>query len=168
MKQKIVLRTIFLILLISLMVGIFTFSHQPAAVSSQVSGGLIERMLAAFMSNFDSLSEQARAEMIEGLQHIVRKSAHAFVYTVMGVLSMSFMLTFDFRKIKSAAVLAFLISFMYAVSDEIHQLFIDGRSGQISDVVLDSFGAVFGIAVVGFFVWIARKRRQRRKIKEKV
>lgn len=168
MKRKFISRTIISIFLLGLMAAIFYLSHQPAEVSSEVSGGLIYRVLNFIMSGFDSLSEQERAQTIESLQYVFRKGAHATAYATMGGLSMGLMLTFDFKKKWSPVAFAFLLSFLYAVSDEVHQLFIEGRSGQVSDVVLDSCGAIFGIAVVWFFVWLARKRRQRRKITQKV
>ena len=46
------------------------------------------------------------------------------------------------------ALLALFISFLYACSDEFHQLFINGRSGQVSDVLLDTIGAGLGILMV--------------------
>ena len=40
-----------------------------------------------------------------------------------------------------------LIGVIYAVSDELHQLFVNGRSGKIIDVVIDSIGIFTGIAM---------------------
>ena len=40
------------------------------------------------------------------------------------------------------------LAFLYACSDEIHQLFVNGRSGEFTDVLLDTCGAGFGILVV--------------------
>jgi len=168
MKRKIILRIILLVLLSSLMTAIFIFSHQPADVSSQVSGGFIYRVLNSIVSEFDSLSDAEKAQMVESLQYVVRKGAHAFCYAVMGALSMGFMSTFKFGKRGLAAIYAFLIGFLYSVSDEVHQLFIAGRSGQVSDVILDSCGIIFGIAVTGLFIWISVKHRQRCNTKEKV
>lgn len=168
MSRKIVLRIILLILLLSLMATIFVFSHQPADVSSQVSGGLIYRFLNFLVSGFDSLTESEKTQMVGDLQYIVRKGAHACSYATMGVISMGLMATFNFKKRGLTAAFALLITLLYSISDEVHQLFVEGRSGQVSDVILDSCGAILGIAVVSFFIWIARKRRQRRNVKEKV
>lgn len=168
MKRKLVLRIILSVLLLSLMATIFLFSHQPADLSSQVSGGLIYRFLNFIASGFDSLTELEREQMVQSLQCVVRKGAHAFSYALMGALSMGLVSTFELKKKRLSAVLAFGLCLLYSVSDEVHQLFVQGRSGQVSDVVLDSCGAIFGIAVVGFFIWLARKRRQRRKKQEKV
>lgn len=49
---------------------------------------------------------------------------------------------------------------MIASMDEMIQLFVDGRSGQISDVALDSIGALTGILLIlGLrFLWCRRKK----------
>lgn len=44
-------------------------------------------------------------------------------------------------------LLALLICILYAISDEIHQIFVPGRSGEIRDVVIDSSGSSTGILV---------------------
>ena len=56
---------------------------------------------------------------------------------------------------KKAYAIAFVLSVIYAVTDEIHQIFVPGREGKISDVVIDSSGSFFGIGLFvllrGFF-----------------
>jgi VanZ family protein len=44
-------------------------------------------------------------------------------------------------------VIAFLICVLYAVSDEVHQLYVPGRGCQITDVLIDSGGALAGISL---------------------
>lgn len=44
---------------------------------------------------------------------------------------------------------------VYAATDEIHQLFVAGRSGRFSDVCIDSAGALLGVAVFALFVKLA-------------
>ena len=41
-----------------------------------------------------------------------------------------------------------LVAVAYAVTDEVHQLFVPGRSGRITDVLIDGAGAVVGGIVV--------------------
>lgn len=36
---------------------------------------------------------------------------------------------------------------LYAISDEIHQIYIPGRGGLVNDVIIDSDGAVVGIEI---------------------
>lgn len=46
-----------------------------------------------------------------------------------------------------AFTLALGICILYAISDEFHQLFVPGRGGQIRDVLIDSTGAIVGVAI---------------------
>ena len=41
----------------------------------------------------------------------------------------------------------FLICFLYSISDEIHQMFIDGRSSEKFDVLIDTIGSSFGVFI---------------------
>jgi len=43
---------------------------------------------------------------------------------------------------------------IYAITDEIHQLFVPGRSGKLEDVLIDTIGVWIGICVLLFFVKI--------------
>ena len=54
--------------------------------------------------------------------------------------------------IKKAIIIAFLGTFLYACSDEFHQLFIPGRSGEFRDVMIDSTGGIIGIVFTTFIV----------------
>ena len=58
-----------------------------------------------------------------------------------------------------AALIALPFSVLYAASDEVHQLFVDGRAGSAVDVLIDSGGALFGIllAVLAFLIFKKRK-----------
>lgn len=163
MKRKAVARIILFVLILALMATIFILSHQPAEVSSEVSGGLIYRVLDFIMSGFDSLTDEQRVQTVESLQFIVRKCAHAFSYATMGGLLMGLMLTYDFKRALSGKLIAFAVAVLYAVSDEIHQLFVAGRSGQVSDVFLDSAGALCGICIVLVCAYFVRKRRLKKK-----
>ena len=43
-----------------------------------------------------------------------------------------------------------IVCALYAASDELHQLFISGRSGEIRDVVIDSIAASIGIVLISY------------------
>ena len=55
------------------------------------------------------------------------------------------------------------LAFIYACSDEIHQLFVGGRSGEFRDVLIDSCGAGFGIFVVWNICEIYKKIKKQNK-----
>lgn len=85
---------------------------------------------------------------------IIRKWAHFGIYMILGILSMGvFTYAFNFYK-------AFLITFycgsLFAFTDEIHQLFVDGRTGQISDFEIDVLGLVTGMTFC-LFIFLTLK-----------
>ena len=45
-------------------------------------------------------------------------------------------------------MLAYGLTVIYAVSDEIHQAFVPGRSAQLSDVCIDACGAAIGLSLI--------------------
>ena len=53
-----------------------------------------------------------------------------------------------------------MITTAYAATDEMHQLFVPGRSGQVSDVLLDSAGAIAGLALLGGIRFLVQRRRE--------
>jgi VanZ family protein len=56
-------------------------------------------------------------------------------------------------------VLALLICVLYAISDEVHQLFVPGRGGQVKDIIIDSAGATVGIGVYLLISRVVKRRR---------
>ena len=60
---------------------------------------------------------------------------------------MSLMETYNIKLRKKIGI-ALLIDIFYAVFDEIHQMFIPGRTGMIQDIGIDTLGAFFGILIV--------------------
>ena len=57
----------------------------------------------------------------------------------------------------SQAGLAMLLVTIYAASDEFHQTFVPGRTGLISDVVIDASGAAIGLSLL----WLGGKLLRR-------
>lgn len=118
---------------------IFYLSHQPGSASSELSSGLMADLIsfAEVIIPFQGLDTGI-------LHHLFRKSAHFFAYFILGILCFIAMNKSIHRPLK-VGVWAFLICVFYAISDETHQLFIPGRSGEIRDVLIDSGGSFVGI-----------------------
>ncbi len=165
MKNKLVIRLIFLILSVAIMLFIFNMSNANATESSKISGDFIRKLAAMFYKDFDAFSPQDKVYFVSSLQNFIRKFAHFAVYFALGFCINGFASTFSLPFLKKAAFSS-LFCLLYAVSDEIHQLFIPGRSGQVSDVLLDFIGAVLGIllmfAVFSLFVKIRSKVNEAR------
>ena len=134
------------------MLLIFLSSAQVADTSNELSMGITRAIIEVvekfnFGSSFD----------ISGLNYLLRKSTHFFAYFVLGILVLH---ALSKSKVDGlfALVLAFSICALYAVSDEVHQLFVPGRGGQLTDVMIDSAGAAVGI-ILYFVMGSIRAKR---------
>lgn len=125
---------------------IFWFSAAPAEESTDMSlsaGTVVGELL---VPDFEDWTKEEQAAFAEKIDHPVRKTAHATEYAILGILFAGTFGAFGVTGKRRAAA-AWGFATVYAATDEFHQLFVAGRSGQISDVMLDSAGAAAGIAV---------------------
>lgn len=138
-----------------LMLIIFYFSNQESVVSSGTSTGITRRIFDWF-----KLDEILIFDSFHGL---IRKIAHFGIYLVLGVLVFNALYnTFEKEYIK-ILVLTILIVMLYACSDEVHQLFISGRSGEVRDVLLDTSGGSIGGLIYYFKLKIGCVRHDLQK-----
>lgn len=126
------------ILLVIWMIFIFYMSAQPDDISNSQSGFVIKLL--------QSIGIDSSGNNIGLLTTIVRKGAHFSEYAILGLLSYNVMKNY-FTK-KRARIVAVLIVFFYACSDEFHQLFVSGRAGKITDVIIDTSGGIFSVLVI--------------------
>ncbi|MBO5232402.1 MAG: VanZ family protein [Clostridia bacterium] len=129
---------VFSFLSLAVMVLIFLFSNQTAGESSNLSGSFVEFLIEHIGGIL--------AEKIIVLTVYVRKFAHFFLFAVLGVFVTSAAINLKSKnwvKLLSVA----LFGLFYGISDEVHQLFIKGRSCEITDVLIDFGGFVFGMCV---------------------
>ena len=133
-----------LILILLCMISIFLFSSDNGEESTEKSDGLIVRISEFLVGH--KLSNKEREEKIDKYVVFIRKSAHFGIYFILGFLLMSYITEYKIISTK-AILIAFSIAFIYACSDEIHQLLVPGRSGRILDVLIDSIGSFCGIEV---------------------
>lgn len=133
---------------------IFRFSHQPATVSSKLSGGIVSFITDIIVKVFNI------SELSYDLLHtLVRKTAHFTIYAILGILVFNALCQSEqFLRVRWKHFFgkAFFICFLYAISDEIHQLFISGRSGEIRDVLIDSSGVLIGIS--SYYVFVLKRK----------
>lgn len=157
-------RIITIILTVALCAFIFSLSHQNADKSSETSRGLIAKFVAIFVEDFEELPLERQKELCAPFQFIVRKSAHFVAYFSLGILSFLSVLTYD-KSHKFKLISSGLFCFLYSVSDEIHQLFIKGRSGEVRDVFIDTIGALLGILILYLFLKFKKKWQLHRFVK---
>lgn len=159
-KKNIRALLIYSVSTILLMLLIFAFSSQPAAQSEQ-SSGWVMRLI---QNIFGTLMPEER------LSFWVRKAAHIGIYFALGcsvrLWTGQIFLLGDgqngtiCRQALLEFVLAVLICFLYACSDEWHQTFVPGRSGELRDVGIDAIGFVSASAVVSLLLYWFRRRRK--------
>ena len=124
---------------------IFWMSGFDATESSGMSDSIIRKILDVFGEEFSSF--------------VVRKAAHMLEFCALAMaLCNAIYATFEF---KTTPIIAFVCTVLYAVTDEIHQLFVEGRACRIFDVFVDSCGALAGIiiSVIIFKIIISIKKR---------
>ena len=127
------------------MIIIFSFSNQKADDSTELSDGLILRTVRIIEKiNHKTYSDE---EILNKFVTPVRKMAHFTIYLILGILVYIYI---DEYKLKDIILISLLICFIYSISDEIHQLFIEGRSGEIRDVCIDTIGSLIGISIINF------------------
>lgn len=150
-EAKCMSRVFLWMLVVGWMGCIFFLSHQPATASSTLSLEITEMFLLVI----NQLIPNATIEL-DVFHFIVRKSAHFFAYFILGMLAYFAFLKSDVH-LNRSALYAFFLSVLYAMTDEVHQLFIPGRSGQVQDVLIDSAGAFVGI----FFIYVLLRCKYR-------
>ena len=166
-KSPIPFRIISALLLIGWMGLIFYLSHQTAAESGDLSGGLIESTVKLF---FPNASESFISQVISSAEFWVRKLAHFCLYAVLGILSFLNLVSYTSMPFVLRCISSLLISAIYALSDEYHQTFVSGRSGELRDVLIDSAGALTGILfcalIYGLIIHIRKKRKSKMNKKQ--
>lgn len=136
-----------LLLIIIWMGVIFSFSSDNGEVSESKSDGLILKVYKIFDNR--ELSKSEERKIIDTFVFPIRKLAHFTEYMILGLLVISFINEYKQINIRSI-ILAIILCCLYAASDEIHQLFSEGREGRIFDIFVDTCGASFGILVLSF------------------
>ena len=89
---------------------------------------------------------------------ILKKVAHMMEYGTLAFLLWRALSRGRGALSRSALVTAFVVSVLYAASDEYHQTFVPGRNGTPVDVGVDALGSLVALLVVGS---LGRKREQR-------
>ena len=160
-------RIISALLLIGWMGLIFYLSHQTAAQSGDLSGGLIESAVRFF---FPSASQSFITQVISAAEFWVRKLAHFCIYAVLGALGFLTFVSYTSIPFALRCFFSLLMSVLYSMSDEYHQTFISGRSGELRDVLIDSVGALTGILfcalIYGLIIHIRKKRKSKMNKKQ--
>lgn len=145
------IKKIILLILVLIWMGIiYNFSsndtnnsnNKSINVISSVSEKTIDITNSAHITNLDSKSKAK--ELSQNLNLPLRKVAHGSVYFILCIL---LILLFKEYKINRCYVLSVIVCFLYACSDEFHQLFVYGRTSSIIDILIDTLGSIIALGI---------------------
>lgn len=152
-----------LILLILWLIVIFLASNDNGTTSSSKSD-YVSKFIINIIENIkgEQFTSNETSEFIDSSVLYIRKSAHFIEYLILGILTISVLS--DYNLDKKIIIYSFIFCLIYAMTDEIHQLFISGRSAKALDVIIDSVGSITGIFIYYLLIF---KRKIGKKVIEK-
>ena len=154
---RIFLRPLSFLPALLIMYCIYSFSAQDGTASSQISTDVSYQIVSAFDRALDlELTSQQITRCINRIHHYIRKVAHFTEYFLLAVAISFPLYVYGLRGIW-LMIAAGIVCVGYASLDEVHQLYVAGRSASPKDVFIDSCGALTGIIFVRIIGYIGRK-----------
>lgn len=172
-KKRIIVSSILIVLVVLWILGIYKLSSMNADNSSDKSTGIIGVFIEDTLEITnkygitDSHPDDAKIEKASQLLNTpLRKIMHASVYFVLSFMIL-FITNYLFhnKKFLISALITFLLIIILAGFDEYHQTFVDGRTGTVKDVIIDTAGGIVGILFYGTYYYVYR-RGYKRGLKE--
>lgn len=161
-KRK-VLISVIIAIVFSWLLLIFNLSAMTSQDSNHKSTGLTEKLISKVLDATneagitDSHPDGAKLTKAASLINApLRKVAHATVYFVLALILLAVgRVIFGGKRYLISCAIALLFCFVFALTDEYHQTFVAGRTGQFSDVLIDTAGACVGVLVFSsyYIVW---------------
>ena len=131
---------------------IFSFSAVPATSSTKQSKGLTYNVIK--LLNGNKLSERDLEKLTKKVNPLVRKIAHFSIYMILAILTYKFIEELNIKsksekeRLRKNILYTCIFCVIYAIFDEIHQIYVPGRTGKAIDVIIDALGACMGIAIL--------------------
>ena len=113
-------------------------------------------------------SEDILIQRAKIIHVFVRKAAHMTEYFLI-TLSLHLPLYFYLKKklsFNKRLILSFFITVCIAATDEFYQTTIPGRSGNFTDICIDSTGALFATIFLALFFYFKNRKKQKRSVKK--
>lgn len=159
MKKRLMI-ALFSALVAATAVMIFVFSAQNADDSGSTSGNVTRWLLGVFHRGFYDLTAREQSELALAWGRWVRKAAHFGEFFLLGLFARMLL---HWLPVRRGGLVAFGASALYAVTDEIHQMYVGGRAAMAGDVLIDSAGALCGVLLTALLLSLSGRRRQAAK-----
>ena len=157
MNKRTIITTLIAILLIGWMTLIFSFSCEDGIKSGKTSTNVLTGISEIVAP---SKPPKETEKLIENNQKIIRKIAHMTNFFIFSFINMMLFYFASNRSVCKTISVVLLISFFGGCFDEITQLFVEGRSGNFLDVLIDFSGS---LCACMFFLMLMRKSLFRNK-----
>ncbi len=146
MNLKLRIKTfISLLFLFFMMFAIFNFSAQSGNDSNGLSVSVSRIICRIVFFKYGEMTPAEQLFVVTEINYFVRKLAHFTAYAVLGVCAYANARLLGIR-LKGYFLPAVIFCAAYAIFDEIHQFFTPGRTIKITDMMIDTSGAVVGAA----------------------
>lgn len=148
-----------------LMMGIiFAFSSKTADISGQSSMTISKYIYSVYERITGGVkTEEEKLDALETLDHIVRKGAHITEFAMLAA-ALAWPLRKSGLKGYRLAVASVGLAAIYAMTDEFHQTFVPGRSGELKDVGIDTVGALIGYSIFSLIRRIGKRIKKQAAI----
>ena len=161
MKKKNLIITFLLLFVLLWMGTIFYLSSMNTNESNGRSKVIVSDIVEIVgKTTHREYTLKEKEALVEKFNKPIRKCAHASVYFVLSILVLNFLLALHSNLEKKYVLVFFMtifICFLFALTDEYHQTFIYGRTGQFSDVLIDTSGALIAASI--FTILYKRKKK---------
>ena len=147
-----------MVLILANMTAIFLFSAQNGEESGKTSGEVSKVVAEITVKDFTSKPAAEQEEIVQTINPPLRKIAHMTEFGSLGALIFLLLLTYQGallpRWLSSLAA-----TFLYACTDELHQMLSDNRGPQFRDVLIDLSGALITCTVLLILIaWIRHRK----------
>ena len=160
--QRTWVRILLTVLTLAVMGMIFFFSTETAEQSDETSGYFTRQVIDVLYPDYAKYEKKQQQSLYDSIQTVIRKMAHYTEFAILGFL-MRLCLESWFGKRIWLTPVSWGLSTLYASTDEMHQILIDGRSGQWTDILLDSAGVLSGVLIAVLVLFLVRKRTTRKE-----
>ncbi len=148
MKKKIIKW----ILVVIWMGVIFYFSNFNSVKSTNQSRSIVSK--TNIVEIYEEKNSVTNDTALENVDRLFRKVAHVIEFFILAILVCNLASEYN-SSLSKTIFISFVVCFIYSISDEVHQLLIPGRSGEIRDIIKDNIGVSLGLLL--FYIFKRRK-----------
>ena len=138
------------IIVLSTMGSIFFLSSQSGEISNELSHKVMSGF-KGYVSSATWIGTDIKNIFLSNPMICTRKLAHIIIYCILGAAI--YILLPENWRLKKRILVCISSCVLYAITDEIHQMFVEGRTAQLIDIVIDFIGSSIGL----YMGWICNK-----------